>query len=115
MSSIASVVQAVAGLTNEQKQMLIEGISATIDRPETKNDSVALSVPLRTPMEAAAANPVLIPLLRQVKAQAARLGYSLKDNAPVDVAELNEAIKGKDITDRMRLRESLYLLGLIPR
>lgn len=115
MSSIASVVQAVAGLTNEQKQMLIEGISATIDKPETKNDSATLSVPLPTPIEAATANPVIIPLWRQVKAQAARLGVVLKDSELIDVSALNVALRGKNVDERMRLKEALFMLGLIPR
>jgi hypothetical protein len=116
MTAIADVVRAVEGLTTQQKLELIAGIRATIG--SDTEDEIVLSAPLPSPLQAAKAknlDPDFIRSLRAAKALAGRLGYNMRDDAPVDVIELNEAIKNKDIGSRMMLKEMLFKLGLLPR
>jgi hypothetical protein len=68
----------------------------------------------RTINAIADANPENIPVLQQIKATAARLGFNFKDDEQVDVGELNEALRGRDVGDRMALKLAMNRVGLIP-
>jgi hypothetical protein len=70
--------------------------------------------PLRSPLQAAADDPQNVPLLRQIKAQASRLGFTVKDNEVISVPELNRAIAGHDPVMRMDLKAKMAQLRLIP-
>jgi hypothetical protein len=69
----------------------------------------------KTPMQASAANPNNKVLLRQVRADCARIGYDLRNDAKVDSIKLTECMKtsGASIESRMGLREALHALHLI--
>ena len=65
-------------------------------------------------MVQAGADPPNQSLLKSVRAQAQRLGFVWDGSKPIDTHALNSAIAGADIDSRMRLKEALYLLRMIP-
>jgi hypothetical protein len=74
-------------------------------------------MPLRTPLEAAAASVENEPALRQLKATLRRSPYhfDLKDNELVDLVALDKALMASDnIPERMSVRMNLARLALIP-
>jgi hypothetical protein len=71
--------------------------------------------PLRTPMEAVAANVENEVAIKQIKATARRIaGFDVKDNELVDPIALDKALAGKDVETRMGLKLNMARLGLIP-
>jgi Tfp pilus assembly ATPase PilU len=71
--------------------------------------------PLLTPLQASQArNGANKDLLRSVMAQAARMGYQIKDNELVDMVALNAALKGQEVGARLALKAALHKLALIP-
>lgn len=66
-----------------------------------------------SPLAAAAANPMLKPLLRNLKARCERLGYDLKDNEVIDPFELDRAFAGKPVGERLAIKCSLGQIGLL--
>ena len=53
-------------------------------------------------------------LVKTAVSEAGRLGFDFDENKPINVAALNAALQGKDPDRRMRLKEALYKLHLIP-
>jgi hypothetical protein len=52
--------------------------------------------------------------IRLVLANAKRLGFDFDPSETIDVAALDRALAGKTVPERMRFKESLYELRLIP-
>ncbi len=69
---------------------------------------------LKTPIEAAATSPEHASLLKQVRAQAGRLGFQFSDDEQVDVNKLDAALAGKDPQQRLVLKSMMAKLRLIP-
>jgi hypothetical protein len=70
--------------------------------------------PLRTPMQASA-DPNCARLMRRVIASARRCGYSLDvtSNKPIDLGELDRAIRNADISERFELKSMLAEIGCL--
>jgi len=82
---------------------------------ETVHELRANSV--RTMMAAAEADRRNVELLRQIHANARRLGVGALFNdysKPVDAEALDVALRDKPIADRWRFKEMLYCMKLIP-
>jgi hypothetical protein len=69
-------------------------------------------VELKTPIEAAA-NKDSAPLLRQVTAQARRLGVSFDPEKILSISEVDRQLAGKPILDRLAFKHGLAMLNLI--
>jgi hypothetical protein len=70
-------------------------------------------VALRTPVQAAAANPECEGIVVQLKAEARRMGYDLKDNEIVDTVALDRAFKGHDINRRLAWKVAAAQIGIL--
>jgi hypothetical protein len=53
------------------------------------------------------------PLLHQILASARRMGWDVPVDRPIDVAEMDKALKGSDLTARLALKSTLDRLSLI--
>jgi hypothetical protein len=76
----------------------------------------AAAVPAReciTAMQAMGANPDNGIRIKRVVAEAARLGYEIRLNEKIDTFALDQALKGKDVEQRMRLKRNLAAMNLI--
>jgi hypothetical protein len=69
-------------------------------------------VKLQTPIEAAA-DPRKAALLRSVVAQCRVLGVHFDPEKPISMTELDRQLAGKDITARLKLKQSMSMIGLI--
>jgi copper chaperone CopZ len=68
----------------------------------------------RTPNSIMASSPKSAPMLRQLRAELARVGFDLQDDEPVNLIELNAAIKASgDVSKGWFLKSACAQLGLI--
>ncbi len=130
---ITDIVNAVAGLAPHQKSKIIAELSAAIGTgsdtagPLTSISAAGEDVRIKlSPLQCANANPAALPLLREVKARAARFcGYDLKDSEQVDPIKLSACIQArrdkltdpvmiqKHVDEAMTLRTQMARLRLI--
>jgi hypothetical protein len=99
--------------------LIAEGINDSTKRQEliaTIRSAAATTTRtahIRTMSAAAAANPENVGALKMLKAQAQRLGFEIKENELINSFELNEVLKGKDVSARLELKVGLAKLALI--
>lgn len=63
---------------------------------------------------ARAANPEKRQAFDAVAAMCARLGYTIDESRPIDVAAMNKAFAGQNVDQRLWVKIELARLGLIP-
>jgi hypothetical protein len=68
----------------------------------------------RTLADVAAEDPQRMALVRNVLGQCRTLGVDFDPSARISVPALDMQLRGKDVTARLKLKQSLSLLGLIP-
>jgi hypothetical protein len=69
-------------------------------------------VKLQTPIEAAS-DPQKLALLRSVVAQCRALQVSFDPEKQISMMDLDKQLAGKDVTARLKLKQSMAMLGLI--
>jgi hypothetical protein len=67
-----------------------------------------------TPAMVASASTENLHKVRQLRARAARMGYTIAENEKVDVQALDAAIRHCGVSDRIALKAELFKLNLIP-
>jgi hypothetical protein len=103
ISAIASTELAAVG-TGTENAGQITSLAATAEEAREK----------LTPIQAANAfGPNAFGLVRNVMSRAGRMGYVMRENEKVDMAKLDAALAGKDVTERMALKASMARLRLI--
>jgi hypothetical protein len=67
-----------------------------------------------TPIQAANAfGPNAFGLVRNIMSRAGRMGYVMRENEKVDMAKLDTALAGKDVTQRIALKADMARMRLI--
>lgn len=113
--TLADVEGTLASIPANMRERVIAGLTAKgVVRLDPER--ALASSPYRgkkTINQIAAASATSIPLLKQIKATAARLGYEVPDDRPVNLMEFDKAVAGKDIQTRLALKSIMRQVGLL--
>jgi hypothetical protein len=110
--SIEKLVADIDSMPAATREQIIDSLLA---KREERRQFASGLVPLKTPIQAAAANPNNRVLLRECVLRCSRIGYDIEDDKLVDVRALDKALKERNasIEERAALKTSLAQLGLI--
>jgi hypothetical protein len=89
-----------------------DGIGLHAVAASDDSNGAGYRAPLKSPLEAAA-DQQATPLLRQVMAQARRLGVSFDPSVILSVAQIDQQLQGKPVLERLAFKTNLAALGLI--
>jgi hypothetical protein len=113
---VDNVRELIKLLPHDQRDKFVTAVSDVISETKKSPAMSAASEPVRgkfTAMQAAAAGPNNLPLVKFIRAEASRMGYEIPVDKPVDVAELNKALAGQSPERRMDLKARLHFVGMI--
>ncbi len=113
-AQVDNALASIAGMNGNMRRAVIE---ALIAKGVVGGDVDSLSASagsVKTPNAILAASQEHGPLLRQLRAELARIGYDLEPDRPVNVFKLNEAIKASGNIQRgWYLKSALAQCGLL--
>ena len=107
---IKKLVDQLDGFPAATRDGILNALLAAKAEREKHGDTVLL-----TPAMSAARDTRHAVMIRQLRAQCARVGYNLRDDRTVDLVELNKALKESSAPDHVRwaLKTHLAQLSLI--
>jgi hypothetical protein len=109
-ADVETALASIPGFAAPLRRAVVEALAAK----GIGKVSAATSSDRRTPNSIMASSPKSAPMLRQLRAELARVGFDLQDDQPVNLIELNAAIKASgDVSKGWFLKSACAQLGLI--
>ena len=112
--AVDAALASIAGCSANLRRAIVAAlVERKVIAPYSDKISAGAGATRRTINSIAASSSASIPLLTDIQRTCARMGFALKPDVPVDVVEMNKALSGGDITQRMTLKSKMAQVGLI--
>jgi hypothetical protein len=107
-ADIETALASIPGFAAPLRRAVVEALAAK------GIGTVSAAADRRTPNSIMASSPKSAPLLKQLRAELARIGFDLQNDQPVNLVELNKSIKASgDVQRGWFLKSACAQLGLI--